>query len=99
MNDCEITGKVQKFPGKMGWYYVPLQEEMSADFREIVKAKWPALLKAGFTTGKTTWESSIMPIKDGPLFIALPSRIRKAESIIEDSIVTIHFTVKEDPDG
>jgi len=97
MNDYEITGKVQKFPGKMGWYYVPLQEEMSADFREIVKAKWPALLKASFTTGKTTWESSIMPIKNGPLFIALPSRIRKAESIIEDSVVSIQFNVEGRP--
>lgn len=30
-----------------------------------------------------------MPIKDGPLFIALPSKVRKAENIDEDQIIKV----------
>lgn len=93
MNTFNITGPVQRFPGKAGWHYVELNEEMSSDFRSIVKEKWPALLGAEFTLGTTTWKSSIMPIKDGPLFIALPAKVRKAENIVEGQEVAIEFTI------
>jgi len=86
-----IKGRVQRFPGKYGWYYVELDEAMSKDFRRILADLWPALLMAEFRINKTAWQSSIMPIKNGPLFIALPARIRKAEEIDEGQTVTIQF--------
>lgn len=54
MNTFNISGPVKRFPGKTGWHYVELDEAMSSDFRSIVKEKWPALLGAEFTVGKTT---------------------------------------------
>lgn len=94
MTKFSIKGCVERFAGKYGWYYVELDEGMSKYFRSILADLWPALIKAEFTIGKTTWQSSIMPIKDGPLFIALPARIRKAEEIDEGQIVTIQFGLK-----
>lgn len=78
MSNLSIKNVVKRFPGQYGWYYVEVDEDISKDLRPILKNLWPALLKAQFTLGKTTWNSSIMPIKDGPLFIALPAKVRKS---------------------
>jgi len=84
-----VNNIVKRFPGKYGWYYIELAEDISKDLRPILKGVWPALLKAEFTLNQTTWKSSIMPIKGGPLFIALPAKIRKAENIDADQNITI----------
>lgn len=81
MNTFSVSGKVKRFQGKYGWYYIELDEDISQNLRPLLRGLWPALLKARFKLNKTTWKSSIMPIKDGPLFIALPSKVRKAEGI------------------
>lgn len=91
MNTFEISGKVKRFPGKYGWHYIELDDDLSKDFRVMVKDKWPSLLGATFTINQTTWKSSIMPIKDGPLFIALPAKIRKKEAIEKGQNITISF--------
>lgn len=91
MNNFSINEVVRKFPGPNGWYYVPLSDELSADLRPLMKNRWPALLNAQFKLNNTEWKSSIMPIKDGPLFIALPAKVRKAENIVEGSNITINF--------
>lgn len=91
MADIFVKNIVKRFPGKYGWYYVELDENLSQDLRPMIKDLWPALLKATFSIGEVTWNSSIMPIKDGPLFIALPAKIRKAEKIDEGHTVNIKF--------
>ncbi len=93
MNSFKVSGSVKRFPGKYGWHYITLDDDLSRDFRGIVKENWPSLLGATFTINKTTWKSSIMPIKDGPLFIALPVKIRKAENIKEGQTITVHFKI------
>ena len=94
MNRYKVTGKVRRFPGKGGWFYVELDKEMSNDFRPLIKEPWPALLSASFKLNNTKWDSSIMPIKDGPLFIALPAKVRKAEGIQQNQIVSVEFQLK-----
>lgn len=84
-----VNNNVRRFPGKYGWYYIELEEDISQDLRPILRGLWPALLKACFKLNKTTWKSSIMPIKDGPLFIALPAKVRKAEDIDVDQIIKV----------
>lgn len=94
MNKIELTGTVKKFPGKNGWYYIPLKEELSQDIREIVRSKWPALLGADLMVNNTAWSSSIMPIKNGPLFIALPKKVRHAENIDTGDKITVSAVLK-----
>lgn len=94
MNNFEISGDVKRFSGKLGWHYVELDDVLSKDFRPLIKDKWPALLSATFTINDTTWKSSIMPIKDGPLFIALPAKVRKAENIKKGQNITIRLKLR-----
>ena len=90
MNEFVVSGEVKRFPGKMGWHYVELPEGLSTDLRPLIADLWPALLRAQFSLGDTTWESSIMPIKDGPLFIALPAKVRRSASIAEGQQISVH---------
>jgi len=94
MHKFEVSGQVKRFPGDYGWYYVVLDEGLSKDLRPLLANLWPALLKAEFVINKTTWQSSIMPIKDGPLFIALPAKVRKAETIDVADKINITFELK-----
>jgi hypothetical protein len=94
MHRFEVSGSVQRFPGQYGWYYVELDEELSKVLRPLLANVWPALLKAEFRIAKTIWQSSIMPIKDGPLFIALPAKIRKVESLDVGDSISINFELK-----
>lgn len=88
-----ISGEVKRFPGDYGWYYVELDNSLSHDLRPLIKGLWPALLRASFKINGTRWESSIMPIKDGPLFIALPAKVRKTEHIDKGQTITIEFEI------
>jgi hypothetical protein len=95
MNSFVIRGKVKRFSGKYGWYYVELDRALSEELRPLLTGSWPAFLKARFNINKTSWRSSIMPIKNGLLFIAIPAKIRKSEGISENSDVEIVFTIEE----
>lgn len=94
MNTFRILGTVQRFPGEHGWHYVELDADLSRDLRPLIKEKWPALPGAVFTIKNTTWKGSIMPLKDGLLFIALPAKVRKAESIDINQHITIEFVLQ-----
>jgi len=94
MTKIEVNGRIKRFPGQYGWHYVELDDKLSNDLRPLLSNLWPALLKAEFTINSTVWLSSIMPIKDGPLFIALPAKVRKAEDIDVGDKITISFELK-----
>lgn len=93
MNNLTVSGTILRFPGPNGWYYVPLHEDQSKELRVLVKSLWPALLPATLSVGTSMWKSSIMPIKDGPLFIALPAKVRKAEGLAEGQKVTVQVNI------
>ncbi len=94
MTTFKVTNRVKRFPGKLGWHYIELDESLSEDLRPMLKEIWPALLKSEFRINNTVWLSSVMPIQDGPLFIALPAKIRKSEKIIEDQEVNVSFQLQ-----
>jgi hypothetical protein len=91
----QVSGSVRRFAGKNGWHYVALDPALSEELRPRLMKLWPALLRASFRIRKTSWESSIMPIKEGPLFIALPARVRAAERIAEGEVVAVTFVLTD----
>jgi hypothetical protein len=94
MTTFKATNTVKRFPGKYGWYYVELEESLAKDLRPILKDIWPVLLKSEFKINNTVWKRSVMPIKDGPLFIALPAKIRKSEKITEGQKISVSFQLQ-----
>lgn len=91
MDPYRVTGVIQRFPGANGWFYLELPAELGLLFRPLVGQRWPALIKVRCTVGQTSWDGSILPIKGGPLFIALPAPVRKKEALAEGSAITLTF--------
>ncbi len=85
-----ITSPVLRFEGDNGWYYVPFDEEDSESFRPLVTETWPALLKVRARIGDHAWTATVMPIKDGPLFVALTAPVRRRLGIEEGQVVTVN---------
>jgi hypothetical protein len=83
-----VTAKVERFPGKSGWYYVPLPET-SDDFPGR-KSSW-GMIPVMVTLGDTTWKTSLLPMGRGRLFIALKAALRKKYSITLGSLVTLTY--------
>jgi hypothetical protein len=93
MHSFTIADTILRFPGPGGWYYVPIPETYEQELRAIVTSVWPALLPVTLTVGTPTWKGSIMPMRNGPLFIALPAKVRTAEKLTDGIPVTVHVTV------
>lgn len=90
------SGRVQRFDGPNGWLYLPFDEGPSAALRGLVGAHWPALLKVAARIGEYRWIATVMPIKDGPLFIAMTAPVRRALGIDEgDEIAVVIAPVAE----
>ncbi len=95
MNPHTVSGVVKRFPGPKGWYYLEFPESLDRTLRPVVQQRWPALVGVRCTVGGTTWNGSVMPIKAGPLFIALPAGVRAKETIDVGSAVTITFALRD----
>ena len=88
-----IKGKVVKYPGTGGWYFVEASDEISDQLKKLtvfeVKKVGFNYIKVRATIGHTSWSTTLFPQKNGPYMIAIKEYVRKAEGIIEGHIVRI----------
>jgi len=94
METYTLSGTVQRFPGHQGWFYLEVGPDLEPLFRPIVRARWPALLGVDCAVGSTRWRGSMMPIKAGPLFIALPAKVRRVEALEVGAFVVLRFSLR-----
>lgn len=88
----EVQGKVEVFPQKDGWTYVRLPEEYTHRTRGYADR---GLVAVTVTLGSSRWETSLLPMGDGTLFIPLKAQVRKRENIGPGDRVTIRFSVRQ----
>lgn len=91
-----FNGKVWKYEGPSGWYFVYVNDKVSAEVKKLSQGK----KKVGFgfipiraTVGKTSWETTLFPTKEGPYLIAIKVTVRKKEGIGEGDEVKISFNL------
>lgn len=75
-------GRVWKDP-KANWYFVGLDKKLSKKIKAEVdtKANKYGLIKVKIATGKTIWDSTLFPTKNGDYVFAIKSTVRKKEKI------------------
>lgn len=85
----KVKGLVKMFNLEAAWFFI-----------EIPKNKVPNVERRGWgsvpvmaTVGKTTWRTSIFPIKKDHYFIPLKKQVRKKEDIFEGDTITISYKV------
>lgn len=86
-----FKAKVQRFPGKMGWFYVQVPKNLIPKNLPVVN-RWQ-FVKIKAQIGKTEWNTSLLPKGGGESFIALKAPIRKKEGVKLSDEIEITFEV------
>jgi len=96
-----ISGKVWRYEGTGGWYFVYVNKALSQKIKDTTRNK----KKVGFQfvrvkatiigsgVHKTSWNTTLFPTKDGPYLIAIKSDVRHKEDIDDGDSVKINCTL------
>ena len=94
----KMKSKMWVYPGMAGWRFMYIGKRESAEIRKSREGKkrrgWGSV-RVRATIGKTSWDTSIFPDKDGPYLLPIKLAVRKAEGIMDDDIVTLSITLRE----
>jgi hypothetical protein len=94
-----IKGKVWRYQGQAGWYFVNLNRRDSARVRKLPLAKTVAwgYVRVKAKLGGTAWKTTLFPAKGGIYMIAIKAAVRKKEGIEAGDRVQITVTVENIP--
>lgn len=87
----QLSTTLWKYPSEFGaWYFVSLSQEISAQIKSQPRPKkgWGSV-RVKVTIGKTTWETSIFPSKEGVYLLPIKASVRKAEDLFENEPVKV----------
>jgi hypothetical protein len=96
MKSFEVKGKVWRYPGEAAWYFVYVPQKPSQQIKDTARNKKKVgfhFVKVKATIGKTTWNTSLFPTKDGPYLIAIKADVRHKEGIDEGDAVKINCSL------
>lgn len=91
MKSFEVKGKVFR-PNKDSWHFVYVSKDLSQRIRDAARNKSRTgvhFVKVKATIGKTSWNTSLFPTKDGPYLIAIKADVRHKENIAEGDSVKL----------
>jgi hypothetical protein len=91
MDTFEITGKVELFPQKGGWFYLHVPLNIT---KGLLHRADRGLIPIKATVGTTSWNTSLLPMGDGTHFIALNAKVRKREGLDLGKTVSISFVLR-----
>ena len=92
----KVRAKVWLYPAMDGWHFVHVDKKQSTEIKEK-----HSKIRRGFgslpvevTIGKTTWNTSIFPDKDGSYLLPLKAPVRKKERIGDGDTITFTFRIR-----
>ena len=99
MNDklsFTVKGKVWRYPGPAGWYFVNLNRRDSARVRKLPLAKTVAwgYVRVKAKLGETAWDTTLFPAKGQIYMVAIKAAERKKEGIEAGDVARIEITVE-----
>jgi hypothetical protein len=92
--ELEFTGPVFEWRGPAPYYFVAVPEDDAVVIQDVAAAVtygW-GMIPGTLRIGDTTWQTSLWP-KDGSFVVPLKDRIRQAEGIEVDDVVTVTLTL------
>jgi hypothetical protein len=92
MKSFEVKGKVWRYEGQGAWHFVYVPKDLSQRIKDAARNKKKVgfhFVKVKATVGKTSWNTTLFPTKDGPYLIAIKADVRHKESIDEGDILKI----------
>lgn len=96
MKSFSVVGKVWRYEGQGAWHFVYVPKDLSQRIKDAARNKKKIgfhFVKIKATIGKTSWQTTLFPTKDGPYLIAIKADVRHKENIAEGDTVTIRSTL------
>lgn len=91
MYEYKVEGVVELFEMKGGWFYIRIPKEIT---EEVQYRAVRGLVPINARIGKTSWDTSLLPMGDGTHFIALKAQVRKKEHLAQGSKTEVLFNVR-----
>jgi len=92
-----MKSKVLPYPGMDSWRFAYIDKKISEKIR-VAQAKKPrrgwGSVRVRATIGKTSWDTSIFPDKDGPYLLPLKAAVRKKEEILDGDTIMLTIQIK-----
>ncbi len=91
----KITGKLWIYPGMGAWHFLTVDKKTSKTIKSITShlRRGFGSVKISAQVGKTKWQTSIFPTKDGEFLLPVKSSVRKVENLQADKKTTIQITI------
>ena len=86
-----VSGKVSKFPGKGGWFYVDVPKKFMKKLKEQ-RSRW-GMYPINVKIGDTSWKTKLMMKKGGDFFVALKVNVREKEKITKGKIIKVNVAL------
>ena len=86
-----ISGKVMKFPGKGGWFYVAVPKKYTKNLKEQ-RHTW-GMYPITARIGNTSWKTKLMMKKGGDFFVAIKVNVRKKEKIAKGREIRVQISL------
>lgn len=83
-----VKGKLQIFDMASPWIYLPIPPEKVPDVRPGGWGSIPIYV----TIGKTTWKTSMFPLKNEGYFIPVKKLVCKKENLKVGDLVTVRYS-------
>ncbi|MES2006668.1 MAG: DUF1905 domain-containing protein [Patescibacteria group bacterium] len=87
-----FKGKIWLYQGAGPWHFVTIDEKTSQKIKESQKGKkrvgWGSI-RVTASLGKTSWNTSIFPNKDGTYILPLKLEVRQKEAVAHGDMVKI----------
>jgi len=94
MKEFRIEGKIFKYPGVSGWHFIGIEKKIAEKIKEEKLQKVGfSFVKVRVKIGKTSWNTTLFPTKEGQYLISIKSEIRKKENIFEGDDVKAEVTL------
>lgn len=95
MKKISFTAKIWKWNGPAAWFFAYVPEKESKKLRES-RQKSPGFgsIRVRVTIGKTTWDTSVFPSKEGPYLLPIKASVRRAEGIGDGDSMKITCALK-----
>ena len=90
--DFELEAEVEVFPQKGGWVFIRVPKSYSEVTKQLADR---GLVAITATVGRTSWDTSLLPMGDGTHFIALNKKVREAENIRIDDRIQASFRLRD----
>ena len=89
------TGKIWRVQEPGGWFFITIDKKMAQGIRFFSEGRTVGLgyVKVRAKIGKTNWDTTLFPTKEGEYLLAIKASVRTKEKISEGDRVRVSLNL------